>query len=519
MIKKTAREHLSEAFEHLADELDVPPSKYRDAQERYRAVGEWLNSNDAEIAKYDPDIYPQGSFALGTVVKPVGDEEYDVDAVCILNRAVRDSISQQRVKNLVGDRLKEHGTYTTMLDPAKGGRRCWTLKYADSSHFHLDILPSIPDPDCYDHLGNVPAELLNSAICITDNTTWDGPILWPTENKSNPKGYAEWFKGRMKVVFEERKEAILASRRAQSDPLHKTAQVEDVPDYEVRTPLQRLIQVLKRHRDLRYGGDDDKPISIIITTLAAHAYDNQENLLDALLGVVPRMRDHIKHIDGVWWVANPVNPDENFANKWEETPRKAQIFFQWLTDVEREHASLLEPGGLSKTASYLEESYGERAATNVLSKTAGLQEASSAMTIAPTRLPSIFNVPHREKPRWPVVPIYGVTVTAKHKRNGGSYIPFTSDSSPLPKHCDLLFSATADVPGNFQVYWQVVNTGEEARLGGGLRGQILLSKTYGRGGLTQKEATLYYGTHWIQCYIVQDGRCVAASDEFIINIQ
>ena len=43
-----------------------------------------------------------------------------------------------------------------------------------------------------------------------------------------------------------------------------------------------------------------KPISIIITTLAAQAYNNEADLAEAVLDVVPRMRGYIrKHGSGL----------------------------------------------------------------------------------------------------------------------------------------------------------------------------------------------------------------------------
>jgi hypothetical protein len=89
----------------------------------------------------------------------------------------------------------------------------------------------------------------------------------------------------------------------------------------------------------------------------------------------------------------------------------------------------------------------------------------------------------------------------------------------LPKRCALLFSANTDVPKPFDVYWQVVNTGTESNEAKQLRGQIFSSKTAGVGGLTQKETTLYTGMHWIECFIVKNGICVARSGEFVVNIK
>jgi hypothetical protein len=81
-----------------------------------------------------------------------------------------------------------------------------------------------------------------------------------------------------------------------------------------------------------------------------------------------------------------------------------------------------------------------------------------------------------------------------------------------------LFSASTNVPVPFQVYWQVVNTGKEAEDARQLRGEIVLSKTAGVGGLTQKESTLYTGIHWVECFIVKNSFCVARSGEFVVRI-
>lgn len=511
MVDISIRRELSDILRRLVEELDVPPSKYKEAQEHYDAVGKWLNSPDSEIGQYDPDIYPQGSFALGTVIRPIGEEEYDVDAVCQLSSVSPEQITQEKVKNLVGDRLKEHGRYREMLDPKEGGRRCWTLTYADSSKFHLDILPSISDPEWFIHIAAVPTHRLKTAILITDTITWDDPEEWPKCNRSNPKGYVNWFKEQMRFILEERRKAVAMEKRAA---------VEDVPDYEVRTPLQRVIQLLKRHRDMRLNGDEDKPISIIITTLAAKAYNNEEDLVDAILNVVSRMREGIEMRDGEYWVTNPINPDENFADKWAETPRKAELFFEWLKAIEEEHRALLTHEGFAKVGDYLTEAYGQRDAGTAMKKYNEARPSSSSLVFTQSAVPARFNVPHRAAPLWRERHTHSVSISARYKHNG-SWSWFKSNSPSLSKHCDLLFYAKTDVPGDFSVFWQVVNTGEEAASHGarGLRGRIFPSKTAGLGGLTQKEATLYTGMHWIECFIVKSGICVARSGEFVVNIE
>lgn len=409
------RATLNELFRDLSDALDVPPSKYQEAKDHYEAVGAWLGDDDSDLAPFDPQIYPQGSFALGTVVRPLGDEEYDVDAVCLLQISPGQA-TQQQVKDIVGARLKNPTSrYKNKIDPEDGGRRCWTIKYADSSNFHLDVLPSIPDRHGWVTALRLSDQYATDAIRITDKTTPEFTTGWPPDSRasrdptrSNPKGYANWFKDRMRVRLEEARRAMAKA---------KAAEVEEIEDFEVRTPLQRVIQILKRHRDVRYNGDDDKPISVVITTLAAKAYDNEADLFDAILKIVPGMRANIEQRNGVWWIANPVNPLENFADKWQETPRKADLFFEWLDTVEAEYEHLLTDKGFEKAGAYLTESFGRRdgqaAMTRYASRNAGKAKVAGTarVVIIPSKdkMPATpkINLPDRPARPWSNRPSHG----------------------------------------------------------------------------------------------------------------
>ena len=394
MNDHASRKRLNGILNHLAAELDVPPYMYIEAKKHYEAVAAWLDAEDSELASCQPVIYPQGSFALGTAVKPLGDEEYDVDTVCLL-RLSSDQVTQQQLKELVGDRLKHpQSRYRKMIDPKGGGRRCWTIRYASKSKFHLDVLPAIPDSAAAWLLApSMPREWADTAICLTDRVTWSNIYAeWP---RSNPKGYVAWFKDRMRVSLAEAKQLRAREIRAQ---------VEEIEDFDVRTPLQRLVQILKRHRDGRFNDDEDKPISVIISTLAAQAYNNEGDLAEAVLDVVPRMRAHIEQRDGAWWVPNPVNPKENFADKWAEEPRKATLFFKWLGEIEREYHELLTDQGFAKIGDYLERAFGRRDGNAVMEKhhNRGSLHGSAAVAV-PVVVPVVVVPRKSERPTTPTI--------------------------------------------------------------------------------------------------------------------
>lgn len=316
------RTDLSFILNEIADQLDLPESRRDEAVQRYQAVGKWLGEDDSPLAIYSPVIYPQGSFLLGTVTKRWREEdEYDIDLVFELNLS-KDKISQKTLKNLVGDRLKQNETYRRMLD--EEGRRCWTLVYANDAKFHLDVLPAVPNMEFREYLKSrgIQKSLADTSIAITDNTLPSYAYIDPNWPRGNPNGYAAWFRSRMSTQFEALRKQLAETMKAE---------IQAVPEYKIKTPLQRGIQLIKRHRDIMFENKDDKPATIILTTLAALAYNNEFDLAQALACMIEGMPDHVTAKDGIPWVQNPVDPSENFADRWQdpEHPNRKQDFNDW----------------------------------------------------------------------------------------------------------------------------------------------------------------------------------------------
>jgi len=68
------------------------------------------------------------------------------------------------------------------------------------------------------------------------------------------------------------------------------------------------------------------------------------------------------------------------------------------------------------------------------------------------------------------------------------------------------------VPRPYQLYWKVRNTGEEAIRANEIRGQI----TRDKGVSSKEEPTKYRGKHYVECYAVKDGACVALAHQTVI---
>lgn len=322
---------------NIADELDISQELYDEMVTKYEHLGEWIRNDNEDRLRTDSEIYTQGSVRLGTMIKPVEEGcEYDVDLV--YRRDVgKSSVTQEQLVESAGDQLERYKTYRKQegLDVFEliRRRRCWALNY--DGRFHMDVIPAIPDDDY---------GVADTSILITDRDQRE----W---QPSNPKGYAEWFRNQEREVFD--RQVIFMAEAKQVD-------IESIPDERVRTPLRRIVQILKRHRDMRYiGASDDKPISIIITTLAATAYSNETELFSGLISVVRKMPDAIQKVEGKWWIPNPVNPGENFADRWNEYPQRAEVFFEWLRTVEADLTAAEEKSGIANFSESLSPVFGD----------------------------------------------------------------------------------------------------------------------------------------------------------------
>jgi hypothetical protein len=82
----TREQLVSELIQGAIERLDISPELHTAAELEYQMVGDWL-ADHADPSGEGWRVYPQGSFRLGTVVRPEGIDEYDLDAVCL--RSIR----------------------------------------------------------------------------------------------------------------------------------------------------------------------------------------------------------------------------------------------------------------------------------------------------------------------------------------------------------------------------------------------------------------------------------------------
>lgn len=329
---QTETDYINELLRGAIRHVDIPPELRAAAEAEYLGAGNWL-ANHAD-GDHGWRVYPQGSFLLNTVVLPRGRDQYDLDTVSV--REIRkESTTQADLKTEVGDTLSRYVATRPDLEAIYGnpseGKRCWTVSYPAEMRFHMDVLPAIPNPDS------------ETGVLITDRQLrhWQ---------YSNPQAFANWFRSRCETEFHERMLKLAEAQRVEP---------EEIPDWRIKTTLHRTVQILKLHRNEYFKDDLDlRPASILVTTLAAHAYAGEANLVDALIRTGELLPSLVNKSEGLWIVRNPVEPDENFADKWNTKPEIADAFFQWAEVLSEDLRSAKDQRGIDRVASRLADSLG-----------------------------------------------------------------------------------------------------------------------------------------------------------------
>jgi len=306
----------------LLHRLELDADVRAEATRAYQALGESI-ARKLDLPAHDVIVSPQGSMATQTTIRPRGNTNFDLDIFVELLGPGYDHLSSEQMFHGFGKALEGNESTTGVPVPK---RRCWRLDYPGKP-FYFDVTPAVKG-----------ATYAGEGMRVRDpDTVWA-----PT----NPREFAEWFDeiAEYRFTFQRDLDRSLIFDAATVNPLpSEKVGLDDV--------LRRVVQLMKLHRDNMYweASPDKKecmPISIIIVTLAAEAYDDMRasgavfrSPLDAALTLVEKMPNYIDEEKGKYLVCNPRLRGENFADKWNtDDHARAKEFGRWhstmLNDLE-----------------------------------------------------------------------------------------------------------------------------------------------------------------------------------------
>ena len=350
-------------MERLCQVLEPTDAQYKLVETHHDAVGWWVAAASTPLLA-QANLYAHGSFATRTATRPLAGHEYDVDLIC--HMAALGFVPQPTsLKRALGDRLQANATYARMLEEMP---RCWRLNFANE--FHLDITPSIPNPQCANGGELVPDKEMK---------------CW---KPTNPRGFRALFETRAKLQLRRR-----LTRAFAADSM--SGHVTPFPDQSgFKSPLHRAVQLSKRHRDIYFAEADEclRPISVIITSLLARSYEHCittiefDNELDLLCSVISNMLTFIskRYVAGrpVWFIENETTSGENFAEKWNTHPERAQAFFEWHARLQGDVERLSQAVGMDVLQTSLAGSFGTQQVSAVFNQiTAGVSAARATNSL------------------------------------------------------------------------------------------------------------------------------------------
>ena len=251
--------HVQFFGEFLANHVNLNQTRLDSLDKHVKAVTDYLATNLTGYRR----VERQGSYALGTIIKPVRDgQEYDADLLLLVDNEPENGAADY-IEDVYAC-FREHKYYGEI---SRRKTRCVVLDYAGD--VHLDIVPSIS---------------VNGTQYICNRDTDD---FEPTDGT----GYRDWFNDRNR---------------------------------ETSGNLKRVTRLLKYMRD--HKGNFTAP-SVLLTTLIGNTVDGTGefgSVPDALHTVMSRIDAFLQAHPRMPAIANPALPSEDFTRKWDQ--RKYEHF-------------------------------------------------------------------------------------------------------------------------------------------------------------------------------------------------
>lgn len=322
----------------VCEEVQLSEARHGQVTDRYLAVGKLLEADSSPFKMLRPSIYPQGSMALGTTVKPI-EGPHDLDFVLELSTD-HSAVDPMALIKYLFEFLKGNGTYSEMVEMKN---RCVRLVYAD--YFYIDILPACRDTQAGGTCLQVPDRSVKG---------------W---KPSNPRGYIHWFNNR----------SVTAPRRIM---LADAAPIPPLKAAEDKLPLQLAVQLVKRWRDLHYVDDCElAPISIVLTTLVARNYKGDGSVSMALSSALSGICSEIATANSARnriYVLNPTNLEEDLSERWDDCPRAYTAFVTGIQEFATKWSEVLRKQG--NVSAELKALFGETVSAVLKKRARRLQE-------------------------------------------------------------------------------------------------------------------------------------------------
>ncbi|WP_440709874.1 SMODS domain-containing nucleotidyltransferase [Herbiconiux sp. YIM B11900] len=439
----------------LVNKVNLSDSRITSLDKRVEAVSNFLQAGDDDFATNFIDLLPQGSYAHRTIINPVGsNDEFDADVLLYI-----DEVDEWEAEDYVEELYKVFRANPTYRNMVSRHDRCVKVDYANE--FHIDVVPYL---------------LRHGQNYITNRVTDEFEL-------TNPEGYNAWL------------------------------------DEKNRLASGRLIKVVRLIKYLRDHKNTFSVKSVILSILlggqvkdSAVWGDNSDypDVPTALRSIAADLDDYLQANPTMPSIDDPSEPSENFNHRWDQDQYanfrdKLHMYRGWIDDAYEEE-------NLETSKTKWRKLFGDKFGTYDLTVKKATEAHRGVAGVQDTEetIESKWGIPVRLNPAYKVK--LGARTTRK---NGFRHYELSSQGNVVAPNRTINFRlARHNVQGPFDLYWKVRNTGKEAIDNDCIRGQVEKDS----GSQSRQEPTKYKGRHYVECYVVVNGICVAI-DRHYVNIK
>ncbi|MFI3157264.1 MAG: hypothetical protein QX199_14015 [Methylococcaceae bacterium] len=422
-------------------------TKKQELKEKRNIIREKIRNSFANEGRKKPNFAGQGSYAMKTTIKPI-DSEYDIDDGVYLNNIdTSKDIHEWEKTEMV--HLWVHQAVENHTNKTDSKARCVRVIYA--KNYHVDL----------------PIYVIKDNICYIAEK---GKKQW---HKSDPKAINEWFKNR---------------------------------DNEEKKKLERLAIYLKSWKDFReFNNESLKLIGGLQLTVLAEKYFYTSNDDEEMFFKT------IENINSYLFYHPPLsNPVDNYSDLFSVyRNERIDIFNEEFNKLYIKSKSAYDEKDSSKSAKLWQKVFGD---DFLLPEENKAESVSNFNTISSGNFRLNINSSNYSPTEQYIEDLYSIDINPAYflkinceVKQNGHRIAWLRDMSFLNARKELKFIISTNIPKPYAVKWKIKNQGEEAKKINQLRGEITND-----GGYAEKiEHTKYKGSHFVECYIIKGGQCIA----------
>jgi Second Messenger Oligonucleotide or Dinucleotide Synthetase domain/Adenylyl/Guanylyl and SMODS C-terminal sensor domain len=431
------------------------------------------------------DFDAHGSWAHGTIIKPLTGGEFDADLLVIVE-PVQGWEAKDYI-NKLGAFFDSHSTYK---DKVHRYSHCVTIEYAGERR--IDIAPCVKG-----RLWSNTYEVCNRITNEFDATA--------------ALDYTDWVVGRNGVAG--------------------------------GNDLKKVTRLLKYMRAIKTNFTC--PSFLFTTLVGMHIYDSDKGTAafadtpTCLKTVMDRLDDYLQAHPTVPVIRNPVLWSDVQSRVWDQTQYgnfrdKINLYRTWIDEA-------LAEDDRDESIGKWQRVFGDSFAAAEAKESARLSESvstSDALVVAGqfkdlvqrvierghAALPDrITRLPYVRRPKWRTASrSYRVNVSAELlTEKKGMRLSVVTTLQPLPKDRSIRFTASNafGVPfdSSFKVQWRVTNTDRAAYDANTLRGDFYASDS----GFFREEDLAYRGVHFVEAFLIgkSDNRLYGKSEPFYVVVK